>query len=237
VQAHVDAYRQKVLTFYFDVMLSGVKCPACGGRLEMTGQSECTCTCEKVWDPTVEFQKSSCCGAGLVRKTFHYSCSKCHAVVSSRFIFNERVFDKEYFREMMRESRNRKERKREEIRRLLAESRSKTLVFIEEPELDTIPGLVSDLNEFILGEDLELSDTFFENGDIFNIEKYWSHIQSRLGWDPVHFSEIPSLDNDGRKDRAYRFITLIYMQGDREVEIEQLENDLLIQRAYNEAHC
>ena len=36
----------------------------------------------------------------------------------------------------------------------------------------------------------------------------------------------------------WRFITLIYMQNDREVEIDQLENDLRIQRLnYNEAHC
>ena len=138
---------------------------------------------------------------------------------------------------MMRESRDRKKRKREEIRRLLAASRSETLVFMEEPALDTIPGLVSDLNEFIQGENLEFSDPIYENRDIFNIEKYWSHIQSVLGWDPVHFSEIPPLDDDYRKDRAYRFITLIYMQNDREIDIEQDGNDLFVQKVHNEAHC
>ncbi len=108
---------------------------------------------------------------------------------------------------------------------------------MEEPELDTIPGLVSDLNEFIQGENLEFSDTVFENEDIFNIEKYWSHIQSMLGWNPVHFSEIPPLEDNHRRDRAYRFITLIYMQNDREVNLEQEDNDLFVQKVHNEAHC
>jgi len=148
----IDVFKEDAKSFYFKVVLSAVRCPSCDGRLEMTGQSECTCTCGKVWDPTVEFQKSSCCGADLVRKTFHYSCSKCHKAIPSRFIFNERVFDKDYFRMMMSESRDRKRRKREEIRRLLAESRSNTLVFMEEPELDTIPGLASDLDELINDE-------------------------------------------------------------------------------------
>ena len=42
-----------------------------------------------------------------------------------------------------------------------------------------------------------------------------------LGWNPVHFSEIPPLEDNRRRDSAWRFITLIYMQNDQEVEIEQ----------------
>ena len=86
-------------------------------------------------------------------------------------------------------------------------------------------------------EEFEFSDTGVENEDIFNIEKYWSHILSQLGWNPVHFSEIPPLDNDYRRDRAYRFITLIYMQHDQKVDIEQEDNDLFVQKVHNEAHC
>lgn len=237
VQAHVDGYRRNIRIFYFDVILSTIDCPECGGRLQMTGQSECTCSCGKILDPTIIFQKSICCDAKLVKKTFHYACARCHRSVPSRFIFNERVFDKEYFREMMRGARDRRKRKRKEIQRLLAESRSKTLVFMEEPALEKIPSLLYDLDEFIEGENLEFSVTIFENEDIFNIEKYWSHIQSMLGWEPIHFSEIPPIDDDYRRDRAYRFITLIYMQNDRKVDIEQEGNDLFVQRVHNEAHC
>jgi hypothetical protein len=49
----------------------------------------------------------------------------------------------------MRKSRERKKRKREEIRKLLADSRSGTLPLMEEPDLESIPGLLEDLDEFI----------------------------------------------------------------------------------------
>ena len=149
VQAHVDDFRQKVRSFYFDVILSTVKCPQCEGRLKMIGQSQCRCKCGLVLDPTVEFQHSPCCGAQLVRKTYHYACSACQKIVSSRFLFDEKVFNREYFRQLMRESRERKRQKREEIRKLLAESRSETLSFMEEPDLESIPGLLDDLENFI----------------------------------------------------------------------------------------
>ena len=237
VQAHVDDYRRKARAFYFDVILSTVGCPECGGRLQMTGQSECTCSYGHVLDPTIEFQKTTCCGARLIRKTFHYVCVSCQQSVPSRFIFNERIFDKEYFREMMRGARDRRKRKREEIRRLLAESRSETLVFMEEPVLETIPGLLCDLDDFIQSDNPECLGIIFEKDNIFNIEKYWSHIQSMLGWDSIHFSKIPPLEDNHRRDRAYRFITLIYMQNDRKVDIEQEGEDLFVQKVHHEAHC
>jgi hypothetical protein len=85
----------------------------------------------------------------LVRKTFHYACSRCGKVVPSRFLFDERVFDKAYFREMMQTSRERVKKKREELKRLLAGSRSGSLSILTEPSLDSIPGLAQNLDEFI----------------------------------------------------------------------------------------
>ena len=235
VQAHVADFRQKVRSFYFDVILSTVKCPQCEGRLKMIGQSQCRCKCGVILDPTVEFQYSPCCGARLVRKTYHYACSACQKIVSSRFLFGEKVFNREYFRQLMRESRERKRQKREEIRKLLAESRSETLSFMEEPDLESIPGLLDDLENFIEAETPEVY--LPDDGNIFNIENYRKHILSLLSWSPVRFHKIVPMEDDRRRDRVKRFITLIFMQNDQEVEIEQLENDLLIQRTYNEAHA
>ena len=235
VQTRVGDYKHGAKDFYFKVILSTITCPECGGHLQMSGQSQCICSCGQTLDPTVEFQKSPCCGANLIKKTYHYACTKCHRSVPSRFIFDERVFDRAYFRELMRESRERKKRKREEIRQLLAGSRSGALQLLEEPELESIPGLLDDLDEFIETE----APAYYQpdGGDIFNIEKYWTHIQSMLGWDPVLFSTIPPIDDNYRRDKAYRFITLIYMQNDREIDIEQEGNDLFVQKVHNEAHC
>ena len=236
VQVRVGDYKQRAKDFYFRVVLSNVSCPQCGGQLQMSGQSQCRCSCGRTLDPTVEFQKSPCCGANLTRKTFHYACAKCHRSVPSRFIFDERVFDREYFRELMSKSRERKKRKREEIRKLLADSRSGPLSIMQEPDLKSIPGLLEDLNDFIETETPEIFQV--DDGIIFNIDNYRNHILSLLGWSPVHFHKILPIDDDRRRDQVWRFITLIYMQNDREVEINQIENDLRIQRlAYNEAHC
>ena len=105
LEGHLADFKERVRAYYFEVLLSLHQCPECGGRLKMTGQSLCSCSCGKTLDPTLMFQRSSRCGARLVHKTYHYACSKCYRVVPSRFIFDERVFDSAYFREMMREAR------------------------------------------------------------------------------------------------------------------------------------
>ena len=115
----------------------------------MIGQGQCSCDSGHVIDPTLTFQQSPCCNAKLLRKTFHYACSRCHQTVPSRFLFDERLFDKDYFRAMMRESRDRARKKREEVGRLLAGSRSDTLILLQEPNLESISGLKEALDGFV----------------------------------------------------------------------------------------
>lgn len=236
VMERIGKIKKSVKEFYFEVVLSTVNCTICGGRLKMIGQSECMCSCGNVLDPTIEFQLSPCCSVRLVHKTYHYVCSCCNNSVPSRFLFDERLFDAQYFRERMQESRQRKKIKREAVRRLLTESRSNVLVFMEEPELESVPGLLYDLDEFVenTNSDFEIAEP--GHGNIFNIEKYHSHIRSVLTWNPIHFSEIAPLEDSYRRDRAYRFITLIYMENDHEIQIKQHGDDLFLQRIYHEAH-
>ena len=112
IMGSVNSFKQRARQFYFEVILSSYSCPVCDGSLQMTGLSQCTCACGKILDPTLTFQKSTCCGARLTRKTFHYACSRCHKTATSQFLFDEKIFDKQYFREMMRESRQRFKRKK-----------------------------------------------------------------------------------------------------------------------------
>jgi hypothetical protein len=232
----VSAFKKKAKQYYFEVILSVFQCPACGGQLKMMGNSECSCSCGNVFDPTLAFQKSVCCSAGLVRKTFHYACAKCHKSIPSRFLFDEKIFDKTYFREMMRESRARKQIKKEEIRRLLAESRSESLSLTEKPDIYSIPGLIEDLDEFIQNTRDESNQYSFDVDQPFDMDKYREHILSMLSWDSMLFSNIDSIIADDRKDRAWRFITLIFMEHEHEIEIRQQGNDLSVQRRYNEAY-
>ena len=232
----IVVFRKQVRGFYFEVILSIHRCPACGGRLHMTGQSECSCSCGKILDPTLTFQKSNCCDAGLVRKTFHYACSRCHKIVPSRFLFDERIFDKAYFREMMQESRKMAKKKRVEIRRLLAESRSGTLTLTKDPQLESIPSFFQDLNDFIQTGSAEMAQLSNNIKPEFRIKDYRKHIQSILSWDAVLFSDITPLNEDCRMDKIWRFITLIFMENDHEVELTQYGSNILVQRAYNEAY-
>ena len=234
---YVEAYKERVRDFYFQVLLSQHACPTCSDALHMTGVSECSCRSGHIFDPTVAFQPSPCCQARLIRKTFHYACSHCHQTVPSRFLFDERVFDAEYFREMMREHRDQAKIRREEIGRLLAESRSGTLLLMEEPRLDALPDFLQDLDAFILGNPIQLCSDAFELKSDFNLAEYRSHILSLLDHHALRFSDISPLTGDDRRDRVRRFITLVFMDNDREINLQQHGDDLLIRRYDNETYA
>ena len=200
----------------------------------MVGPSQCSCSCGNVLDPTLAFQESPCCGARLVRKTYHYACARCHETVPSRFLFDERVFDPVYFREMMREARARAKRKKEELRRFLARTRSDPLILVEEPCLESIAGLEEALDGFIGSAMIDLARFLPKSG--FSMKAYRNHILAALGVGSRLFSEISPLAEDYRRDRIWRFITLIFMTQDREVELTQLGADILVERVASEAH-
>jgi len=226
----VEVFKADARQFYYAVLLSAYSCPICGGRLRMTGPSECRCECEARFDPTVEFQRSSCCGAPLSRRALHYACSACKRIVPSRFLFDERVFDAAYFCEKMQESRERKRNKSEEIRALLAGARSGDLCITDLPNLGSIPGLEMALNNFIgLGDTGLLAD--FRDREEFRMNLYREAILGALPTGcSIHFSGISPLCENPRMDRARRFVTLIFMEQAGEVELIQHENDILVER-------
>ena len=228
-------FKERARAYYFEVVLLAYPCPQCGGRLEMTENSHCSCSCGKGLDPTLAFQKSPCCGARLVQNTYHYACSNCGKTVPSRFIFDERVFDRTYFRKMMRESRERVKRRKEEIKRLLAESRSEAIPFLREPNLESIPGLVQDLADFIRQDSIEEYWAPIDAQSDFSMEEYHKHIISSMGWSAMLFSDIVPLIADHRRDKVWRFITLIFMENDGLVELTQKGADIWVQKVYNEA--
>lgn len=234
VQVRIACFKEQVKEFYFRLLLGKHECPKCGGGLAMIGPSQCACACGNVFDPTLAFQQSHCCGVKLTRKTFHYACSRCNQTARSRFLFDERVLDASYFREMMRESRARDKKKREEVKRLLAGSRSGALLLLEEPCLESIPGLAEALNCFI-GTEMTGEYAFAPKSG-FRMDDYRNHILSILGVRSRLFSDITPLMDDCRRDKIWRFVTLIFMAQDREVELTQYGKDILVGRVSNEAY-
>jgi hypothetical protein len=235
VIGRVAGFKDRARAFYFEVVLSPYRCPECEGRLEMAGDCICSCPCGHSFDPTLIFQKSICCGSRLVKRTFHYACSRCNQVVQSRFLFDERVFDKDYFREMMQESRRRASERKEKLRLRLADSHSDGLALDLDPDLGAIPGLIDDLNQFIHSnvEGPAVADLL---GAEFRMGQYRDHILSLLGWNKVPFSDIPPILSDQRKDKARRFVTLVFMQNDGEVDLIQDGWDIWVQKVYHEAY-
>jgi hypothetical protein len=237
VIGRVATLKERVRAFYFEVMLSSYQCPRCGGRLYMAGQSQAGCACGHTLDPTVSFQRSPCCGMALVKKTFHYACSGCRKSVPSRFLFDEKVFDAAYFREMMQESRARAIKRRDEIARLLAESRSGALLLTDDPCLYSLVGFTQDLDLFIKDTALGGSCTCFEAESGFHMEQYRDHILSVATWSGVLFSRIAPLIEDNRQDKVWRFVTVVFMDNEREVDLSQHCGDIRVQRVCRETHA
>jgi hypothetical protein len=154
--------------------------------------------------------------------------------VASKFLFDERLFDKAYFKQMMQEARTRQRKKREELKLLLAGSRSDTLLLTEDPVLESIQGLKEALNGFI-GTDMGGLKDFLSSPD-FSMDDYRNHILSVMGDGSTLFSDIPPLMKESRKDRIWRFITLVFLQQDREVSLTQYGGDILVERVQNEAY-
>ncbi len=127
----------------------------------------------------------------------------------------------------MKESRERKQQLRERLRKQLADSRSKELELEDYPQLDTIPGLEQDLNRLIGTE--SGNDVFaFNRSETFCMTDYHRAISTLVNQRGVLFSQIPALHPSTPKDRIWRFITLIFMEHDREVHLRQEGDDIWV---------
>jgi len=127
--------------------------------------------------------------------------------------------------------------KKEEIRRLLAESRSGALTLTDEPDFNALPEFFEDLDRFIQSNPYQISNESFDLKSGFDMTMYRTQILSLLPHFPIRFSDVSTLTGDCRRDRVRRFITLIFMDNDREVNLQQHGDVLLIRRHYNEAYA
>ena len=146
----------------------------------------------------------------------------------------ESMFDREYFRQRMAEARR---RRRQERQRRVAEilaSRSGEIVLDQPVLLDDVPGLTDTLDRFV-GSPLspELLRSFMRRSD-FDLDRYQDHILRHLRSFVTCFDEIPPLRENGRRDRVFRFIALIFLIQAGTIEVWQ-EGDR-IRMKKNEAY-
>ncbi|MCK4342374.1 MAG: hypothetical protein KAY37_11705 [Phycisphaerae bacterium] len=145
----VDGLMARTRAFYYEVMLSGHSCPRCGGALRMLGEGRCRCIdCAHECDPTITYQRCSVCEGHLRLRVCRYVCRRCGRDVHSRFLFDTRVFDREYFRERMAESRERKRAEQASVPPIMIARRSEEL----QPapaHLAAVPGLSEALDGLV----------------------------------------------------------------------------------------
>jgi len=229
--------RGKLKSLYYRAVLFAKPCPNCKAPdLIMLKDSWCKCqSCSHEFDPTVEFQVCSTCRTSLKRRIFHYWCEKCRKRVKSAYCFDAKVFDAVYFREMMNESRQRKKQKHEQIKQMLAESRSARLFSTQEPSLANLPGWEPELNKFV---NTAIPEEFLHNiptQPLFEMDIYRQHILELVPGCVVHFEGISNIIEDQKLDRVFRFITAVFMQHDGEIILEQ-NHDGRIMIFENESH-
>jgi hypothetical protein len=220
-------WAQRARAFFYAVVLWDHACPSCGGDLTMVKEGQCRCKrCGTIFDPTPVFQRCSACGGQSVLRIRRYQCRQCGADVPSRFLFDGLVFDAEYFRQKMAESRQRKQDLRERVREMLANSRSLPLGPMG-AGLDSAPGLAQALDAMVGAVELP-AFTVDLGGRGFDLARYESHVQAHLGAFPVRFDDVPPLDEDPRRDRIRRFIAILFLAQAGAIELWQEGPTILV---------
>lgn len=208
MSAAVAHFVEQARVFFHAVVLAGHACPDCGGSLEMIAEGTCRClSCGRQLDPTPEFQRCLTCGGRLRLNVRRYSCSQCGRDVPSRFLFDGLVFDAEYFREKMAESRERKRELRERVRQMLAESRS-AAVSPAPIDLATVPGLLEALNQLVQAGE---PDFALPLPPAFSLSRYQAHVEAHIRPIGISLEQIPPLSENTRLDRIWRFIAIIFL--------------------------
>ncbi len=223
----VRAFAARARTLFYAVMLLGYECPQCSGRLIMTGESRCHCNdCGHVLDPTTTFQRCPGCGGPVILRVRRYRCRRCGEDVPSRFVFDGRVFDAEYFRTKMAESRRRRTQRREEAAQRTIENRSHALE-PQEWDLAAVPGLQNALDGLVGGAEV-LAWLPVTRG--FDLSRYQRHLEAHIGPEEQLFDDLPSLEDNRRLDRIWRFIAIIFMAHFGRIDIVQHQQTILVKR-------
>jgi hypothetical protein len=223
----VEIFIDKAKRFFYDVMLLGYRCPKCNGSLKMAAEGRCKClSCGNELDVTVTFQRCSACGGIPMLKVRHYECRDCHSDIRSKFLFDGMVFDAEYFRHKVAESRQRRKEQRERVRQMLEECRSADLP-LGMADLDSVPGLLDALNALTAGVD---EGFIIESRDRFDLRRYESHIQAHIQDFPLSLGEIPPLSENPKKDLIWRFIAVIFLAHAGTIDIWQEGQAIMVMK-------
>jgi hypothetical protein len=188
----------------------------------MNDNGRCQChVCGVEFDPTIAFQTCPECERALIFKIHHYWCPHCQHPVRSTFCFDQRFFDAAYFRDMMRESRDRKRQEVEKLQSMLLDARSPPFWPENEPELGDPEQFAQALEGFLAVLPANRAADKSPVRPRYDTNAYRTHILQRVQGCTVEFEGISALVSDRQLDRIYRFITVVFMDHEGLLEIEQ----------------
>lgn len=227
IEAAVKKLCEKIRRFYYRVVLAGFRCPKCESSLLMVADGLCRCKgCGREFDPTIEFQSCVHCGGKVRLKISRYFCSLCRQEVASKFLFDGRVYDRQYFAGRMAKSRQQKKIQREELKQKAIQYRSN--------EIETEPANFSSMADLLIAIDGLTKgitpEIVIPQKDEFDLNRYESHIQAHIGGVAVNLRDMPPLHENKRKDLIWRFIAVIFLAHAGIVDIEQDGLDIMVMK-------
>ena len=139
------------------------------------------------------------------------------------------AFDREYFAEKMWEARKRKQ-EAEERNHCLVPNREELQTMtagIDEKDFDLIDDLFANQNNS-LGLSRELFLSFYSRAD-YDFEKHKEVILSSISYTESNFNDLPKVVvQDGKLNRIFNFITVIFLQHYRLISLRQSPPDMEI---------
>ena len=187
----------------------------------------CRCDqCGTSLDPTVLFQKCDACGGRPVLARRRYRCSRCGSEVTSRFLYDGRVFDAEYFRTKMAESRQRqKDRRRSQtVERLVARSAA---ICPGPADLEGSPGLLAAIDR-ITGAMRPQGG--IEQVEAFDLSEYQRRVLAGLTSQPIEFRAIPTTGQPSKTETARLFMATVFLMHVGRVTVEQHGDQIMVMK-------
>jgi len=234
----VGVLRGETRDYFYRLALHGLMCPRCQSpNLSMLREGRFRCQdCGQAGDPTIKLQSCPTCDGRPVLALRRYRCRDCGDEIISRFLYDGIVYDPDYFRTKMVESRERKQRERREANEHQATrawQRSQHSHCEVAIDLDRAPGLTDALNALVGGASVEQLAWV---RDAFDLAAYEQHIMDTIEpeeeWDLLRFpAMVQPVDRLGR---IRLFIACLFLEQAGLLILEQRFNTLWVRR--REAH-
>jgi len=146
--------------------------------------------------------------------------------VPSLFAFDGLVFDREYFRTRMAESRQRRKEEKEHRHVQIPAPRSPAV----EPgvaDIMSVPGLVAALDSLTLSPTGAALPPLRQGFDLLRYEK---HLRGHVEDYAIDFDDIPPIEADLRTDRVWRFVAIIFLAHQGFLEVWQERQTILVMK-------